>query len=172
MGYSFFFLLGLKGYPKHIAEKAYVDDDKTFDNYLDEIVQLVLFYRKTWTKEENGLIPYFVDSIGRKELGSAGPWSCGGDEMKVEISKVFELVSEKFPETEFTLYHFFYDCPSMSSYTFKAGKLVHEFHQPETIIDTGKAKIQVGYSIKGTIIPGNVSMLFNEDYYWDVDVKL
>jgi hypothetical protein len=158
MGYGYYFLLAIRSLPKGIDH-----DEDSVEKYMSQVASWMKNLLTDW--EEKGLPekPWFIDNIGKADIGSASTYSCGG--ARKDISPAMNLTSVEFPEILFDLYHVSWDYRTMEIYTFRGGNLVAESKHDHEHLQTHTGVIITAFPFNGTCVKCNLSIFFNEEYH-------
>lgn len=158
MGYGFYFLLGIRSLPKDLNK-----DLESVEEFLNSVAEWTNQLFEDW--EEKGLpdTPWFIKCIGKSDVGPSSAYSCGGAEG--EISPAMQLISEKFPEILFDLYHVSWDYRTMEIYSFLKGKMVKKSKIDHENLEVHTGYVTTTFHFEHTNIPNNISEFFNEEYH-------
>lgn len=150
MGYSYYFLLGVRSLPKGLPR-----DDDSLDEYFKSIVQ----YMRDSAQTEECML---VNEIGQLQYGAgSGGFQVGN---RQHINAVMLSVSAKFPEVIFDLYHFYMDCRILCIVSY-----LNSIEVESTIYDHTELKIHTGtlstvFPFDSTFIDCGITEYFCPDY--------
>lgn len=172
MGYGYFFLMGIQNLPNDLTSNSNQSSSNELAFYDTEAFIQELSYDindlyHNWKLHDLKDVPWFIDSLGKNEYGSAGPLSCGN--AKDVISPAMKKICQKYPDLVFNLYHCYWDCMNMTVYTFKNGELLLETEH-EAIYKHGEIIVRNKFTIEEMEIPGNITCYINRKYSGDCDL--